>query len=95
MRAFRQWANIPLSFSLNLTFDMDKIDTLIDIGNAILRALNEMKERDEIPMTRQQAAVYLGVSLTTIDNYRKQGRIRQVVKDGIVGYLPSDLKQAR
>ena len=56
---------------------MDKIDTLIDIGNAILRALNEMKERDEIPMTRQQAAVYLGVSLTTIDNYRKQGRIRQ------------------
>ena len=49
---------------------MDKIDTLIDIGNAILRALNEMKERDEIPMTRQQAAVYLGVSLTTIDNYR-------------------------
>ena len=80
---------------MNLTFDMDKIDTLIDIGNAILRALNEMKERDEIPMTRQQAAVYLGVSLTTIDNYRKQGRIRQVVKDGIVGYLPSDLKQAR
>ena len=74
---------------------MDKIDTLIDIGNAILRALNEMKERDEIPMTRQQAAVYLGVSLTTIDNYRKQGRIRQVVKDGIVGYLPSALKQAR
>lgn len=95
MIAFRQWANIPLSFSLNLTSDMDKIDTLIDIGNAILRALNEMKERDEIPMTRQQAAVYLGVSLTTIDNYRKQGRIRQVVKDGIVGYLPSDLKQAR
>lgn len=95
MRAFRQWANIPLSYSLNLTSDMDKIDTLIDIGNAILRALNEMKERDEIPMTRQQAAVYLGVSLTTIDNYRKQGRIRQVVKDGIVGYLPSDLKQAR
>lgn len=74
---------------------MDKIDTLIDIGNAILRALNEMKERDEIPMTRQQAAVYLGVSLTTIDNYRKQGRIRQVVKDGIVGYLPSDLKHAK
>lgn len=95
MIAFRQWANIPLSYSLNLTPDMDKIDTLIDIGNAILRALNEMKERDEIPMTRQQAAVYLGVSLTTIDNYRKQGRIRQVVKDGIVGYLPSDLKQAR
>lgn len=95
MIAFRQWANIPLSYSLNLTSDMDKIDTLIDIGNAILRALNEMKERDEIPMTRQQAAVYLGVSLTTIDNYRKQGRIRQVVKDGIVGYLPSDLKQAR
>ena len=95
MRAFRQWANIPLSYSLNLTSDMDKIDTLIDIGNAILRALNEMKERDEIPMTRQQAAAYLGVSLTTIDNYRKQGRIRQVVKDGIVGYLPSDLKQAR
>lgn len=95
MRAFRQWANTPLSYSLNLTSDMDKIDTLIDIGNAILRALNEMKERDEIPMTRQQAAVYLGVSLTTIDNYRKQGRIRQVVKDGIVGYLPSDLKQAR
>ena len=74
---------------------MDKMDELISIGRAILLAINELKERDEIPMTRQQASVYLGVSLTTIDNYRKQGRIRQVVKDGIVGYLPSELKLAK
>ena len=75
--------------------NMDKMDELISIGRAILLAINELKERDEIPMTRQQASVYLGVSLTTIDNYRKQGRIRQVVKDGIVGYLPSELKLAK
>lgn len=74
---------------------MDKIDKLISIGEAILVALSELKERDEIPMTRQQASVYLGVSLTTIDNYRKEGRIKQVTKDGLVGYLPSDLKAVR
>lgn len=74
---------------------MDKMDELISIGQAILHALNELKARDEIPMTRQQAAAYLGVSLSTIDNYRKQGRIRQVVKHGIAGYLPSELKSAK
>lgn len=74
---------------------MEKIDQLISIGEAILQAINEMKSRDEIPMTRQQAAVYLSVSESTIDNYRKQGRIRQVTKHGIVGYLPSDLKSAK
>lgn len=74
---------------------MDKIDKLISIGEAILISLAELKERDEIPMTRQQASVYLGVSLTTIDNYRKQGRIHQVTKDGLVGYLPSELKATR
>lgn len=74
---------------------MDKIDKLISIGEAILISLAELKASNEIPMTRQQASVYLGVSLTTIDNYRKQGRIHQVTKDGLVGYLPSELKATR
>ena len=71
---------------------MEKIDHLISIGEAILDALNELKEKDEIPMTRQQAAVYLGVSVSTINNYVKKG-LKPSVKHGIAGYLPSDLKK--
>lgn len=74
---------------------MNKIDRLISIGEAILVALTDLKASNEIPLTRQQAAAYLGVAVTTIDNYRKAGLIKQVTKDGLVGYLPSDLKAAR
>ena len=69
-----------------------ELDNLISIADAIASALVELKERDEIPMTRQQAAVYLGVSVSTINNYAKKG-LRMTTKHGIVGYLPSDLKQ--
>ena len=31
---------------------MEKIDHLISIGEAILAAINELKEKDEIPMTQ-------------------------------------------
>lgn len=74
---------------------MEKIDQLITIGEAILQAINDLKAKDEIPMTRQQAAVYLGVSLSTINNYVTSGRLTKKVKSGIAGYLPSDLKGIR
>ena len=74
---------------------MDTLDKIIDIGEALAVTITELKVRDEIPMTRQQAAVYLGVSDSTIDNYRKQGRIQIAVKHGITGYLPSDLRKIR
>ena len=70
----------------------DKLDNLISIGVAILNALTDMKAQDEIPMTRQQAAIYLGVSTSTINNYVKKG-LKQSVKHGIVGYLPSELNK--
>lgn len=70
--------------------DME-LDNLISIADAIASALVELKERDEIPMTRQQAAVYLGVSVSTINNYAKKG-LKMTTKHGIAGYLPSDLK---
>lgn len=72
---------------------MEKIDQLISIGEAILQAINELKEKDEIPMTRQQAAVYLGVSVSTINNYCKNKGLKPTVKYGIVGYLPSELNK--
>lgn len=72
----------------------DKLDNLITIGEAILKALTDMKSQDEIPMTRQQAAVYLGVSVSTINNYAKKG-LKVKVKNGITGYLPSDLNAYR
>lgn len=71
------------------------LDRIIDIGEALAIAIAELKERDDIPMTRQQAAVYLGVSDSTIDNYRKQGRIQVTVKHGITGYLPTDLRRIK
>jgi len=72
----------------------DKLNNIISIGEAILSALTELKARDEMPMTRQQAAVYLGVSVSTINNYAKRG-LKPVVKNGIAGYLPSDLNKFR
>ena len=73
---------------------MEQLDHLISIGEAILASINELKARDEIPMTRQQAAVYLGVSVSTINNYVKKG-LKPTVKHGISGYLPSDLNKYR
>jgi hypothetical protein len=74
---------------------MDTIDHIIDVGQALVIALNELKERDDIPMSRQQAAVYLGVSVSTISNYQLTGRLEKKVKNGIVGYMPADLRRIK
>lgn len=70
------------------------MNRLISIGEAILKVLEEQEMKQEIPMNRQQAAVYLGVSVSTINNYVKKG-LKPVVKNGITGYLPSDLNKFR
>ena len=72
-----------------------ELDNLITIGQTISEVVTDMKVRDEIPMTRQQAAIYLGVSVATISNYVNQGKLTKKVKHGIVGYLPSDLRTLR
>jgi len=72
-----------------------ELDNLITIGEAFTDILTDMKVRDEIPMTRQQAAYYLGVSISTISNYVASGKLTKSVKHGIVGYLPSDLRQLK
>ncbi len=72
-----------------------ELDYLISIGEAFTDILTDMKARDEIPMTRQQAAIYIGVSVATISNYVNQGKLTKKVKHGIVGYLPSDLRQLK
>lgn len=72
-----------------------ELDNLITIGQTITQVVSDMKVRDEIPMTRQQAAYYLGVSISTISNYVASGKLTKSVKHGIVGYLPSDLRQLK
>lgn len=72
-----------------------ELDNLITIGQTISEVVTDMKVRDEIPMTRQQAAIYLGCSISTISNYVAQGKLTKNTKHGIVGYLPSDLRKLR
>ena len=74
---------------------MEQLDHLVTIGEAILDAINDLKADKEIPMTRQQAAVYVGCSPSTIANYVAQGKLTKKVKQGIAGYLPSDLRKLR
>jgi len=74
---------------------MEQLDNLITIGQTITAIVTDMKVRDEIPMTRQQAAVYVGCSISTINNYVAQGKLTKKVKQGIAGYLPSDLRKLR
>jgi len=70
-------------------------DNLITIGQTIAEVITDMKVRDEIPMTRQQAAIYLGVSESTVNNYVKSGKLTKKVKNGLIGYMPSDLRPLR
>lgn len=74
---------------------MDSIDRIMDIGQALSIAVNELKVRDDIPMTRQQAAVYLGVSVSTISNYQASGKLEKKVKNGLAGFMPSDLRRIK
>lgn len=64
------------------------------IGDIVAEVLADVKPID-IPLTRQQAAFYLDVSLTTIDNYRKKGMIKMVTRGCLVGYLKKDLDRIR
>lgn len=73
---------------------MERIGHLVTIGEAMLAALQELEMKLDMPMTRQQAAVYLGVSKSTINNYVKRG-LKPTVKHGIVGYLAADLEKFR
>ena len=72
-----------------------ELDYLISIGEAMTDVLTDMKARDEIPMTRQQAAIYLGVSVATISNYVNQGKLTKKTKYGLIGYMPADLRQLK
>lgn len=73
----------------------ERLNRIITIGEAILKVLEQMESKQEIPYNRQQAAAYLGVSDTTIDNYRKRGLLTLKVQNGIRGYLRQDLDTLR
>lgn len=64
------------------------------ISEVIAEVLAQIKPFD-IPLTRQQAAVYLGVCPHTIDNYRAQGRLKLVSNKGLTGYFKEDLDKLR
>jgi len=72
-----------------------ELDDIITIGQTITEVITDMKIRDEIPMTRHQAAIYLGVSESTVNNYVKSGKLTKKVKNGLIGYMPSDLRPLR
>lgn len=69
-------------------------DDLKQIGDIVSQILADSKP-DDIPLTRQQAAYYLGVSLCTIDNYRKRGLIKLSTRGTLVGYLKKDLNKIK
>lgn len=75
--------------------DNERLCRIESIGNLILQTVTEMKGRDDIPLTRKQAAWYLGVSPQTIDNYRSRGILDLVVVDGLVGYPKQRLDELR
>jgi hypothetical protein len=61
------------------------------VGNIIVELLKEMRGGQTIPLSRKQAARYIGCCPNTIDNYRKRGLLKQHAIGGITGYLTSDL----
>jgi hypothetical protein len=75
--------------------DDERLGRIESIGNLILDTLTKMKVESDIPMTRKQAAWYLGVSTQTIDNYRSRGILELVVVDGLVGYPLSRLEELK
>lgn len=74
---------------------MKKIGDYVKVGDLLVDVLAELKVRDEIPMTRQQAAAYLGVSVSTISNYLSCGKLIKKVKNGISGIMPEDLRSIK
>ena len=53
------------------------------------------REAVSIPLTAKQAAVYLGVSSSTITNYRSRGLIKPVYRNGLRGYDRVELDKLR
>lgn len=53
------------------------------------------KQSISIPFTATQAAAYLGVSRSTISNYKRKGLLKPVVKHGLSGYLITDLDKLK
>jgi len=53
------------------------------------------KQPITIPFTATQAAAYLGVSRSTISNYKRKGLLKPVVRHGLSGYLISDLDKLK
>lgn len=75
--------------------DSERLCRLESIGNLILDQLVRMKAEQDVPLTRKQAAWYLGVSVQTIDNWRARGILELVVVDGLVGYPLSRLDELK
>lgn len=63
-----------------LTFDSDQLSKIIQ--NAVRIALEEKENdspiivTDDKPLTRKQAAEFLGIAVSTLDNYRREGLIK-------------------
>ena len=71
-------------------------EQLREIRNTNARILSYIeRESISIPLTAKQAAVYLGVSASTMTNYRSRGLIKQVYRNGLKGYDRTDLDKLK
>ena len=57
--------------------------------------LDAIDRATDIPLTLQQAAVFLNCSTQTIANYRNRGLIKKRVRNGLAGYLRIDLEELK
>lgn len=57
--------------------------------------LDIIDRQTDIPLTPGQAAVFLGVSSSTITNYRAKGLLQKKTRNGLVGYLRQDLEKLK
>ena len=67
------------------------------LRTAVLTTLKEMEEDKEQPdewLTRKQAAAYYQISLASIDNYVRDGRIKKHRVGKSVRFLKSELDEA-
>lgn len=88
------------------SFDMDAFQTILsEIGKLrkiqdatyemLTRRIDEIDKERDMPLTRQQAAYYLNVSVSTIDRYRMAGMIKPAVRGRMIGYLRNDLAKLK
>ena len=72
------------------------MESLIDERLACLeKAVASIIDRDGVPLTRKQAAWYIGRDPHTIDEYRRRGILTLYVVDGLVGYRRSELDKVK